>query len=273
MLVIFIVKGTVSILVDFSSDSCKQTDMGVRAVTRIIQQHSHIKLSESAQKSGLNKHPVQIVIDSNEVNLGNNMVEIEQFNDLCYLGETDVFFKRNRQNYAVASEECHLMILSRTELEGIIQDEFPHVYQELQKASIMRQARLTARIDNMSSLFKSKSINRTIDQNLMDDRTNTKSATGLNKAEDLYYKSLTAYPIEDLIGEEACLNPSLTFDEVNSRGIELLYNQYEELKETIVTQQQIETKTKADLEIVSKNYQTTKKSISAQDQLFRTEDR
>ena len=134
---------------------------------------------------------------------------INEYDDGCYLGEVDIFNKMKRQSYCIANRNTHVMILSKSDLDGIVRDEFGHIYLELKKIADRRVE---------SGMKKTKEIERLIrvfenpgEQN--DRQSDVSNTSALLEEESQHYRKITVenlydkakqeFPIEQLINEHA----------------------------------------------------------------------
>lgn len=58
-----------------------------------------------------------------------------------YFGEVDIIFRRKRVYDLITGSDCDLYILSRTEFENIVMNDYPHIYQEMKMLAIKREAK------------------------------------------------------------------------------------------------------------------------------------
>lgn len=58
-----------------------------------------------------------------------------------YFGEVDIIFRRKRVYDLVTAMDCDFYILSRTEFENIVMNEYPHIYQEMKQLAFKREER------------------------------------------------------------------------------------------------------------------------------------
>jgi CRP-like cAMP-binding protein len=153
---------------------------------------------------------------------------LNSFNKSSYIGEIDIFVRRPRETYAIVTRDAHLMVLSRTDLESVIKDEFPHIYAEIKDKAIQRLEAEFKSIKEVERLLVCKGKFRKV---FKEEKHSHKLASIKKSSElvremgELETKALDRFPIEDLLGETAAHVPDLPLEKVTASGFEVLFSQ------------------------------------------------
>ena len=178
----------------------------------------------------------------------NQLYLLNIYESNSYIGEVDIIVKRKRTTFAVATKDTHLMVLSRTEFDSILPQEFPHVYQEVKKLSFQRveeEISSSKNIDKMIGKFGGFAPGEI--QNIPhNNASNHKKKKGkrneavFRELVDLEEKTKDRFPIEDILDVDAFPAHDLTTDMVSGDGLEVLVNQLQECRLELAKKQSIE---------------------------------
>lgn len=168
-----------------------------------------------------------------------------------YFGEVDIIFRRKRVYDLITSSDCDLYILSRTEFENIVMNEYPHIYHEMKLLAIKRETKditmvedslmrakeskdkpwlagvdVNAAMKNIKKLFK-ESIYTEVDNH------------EIQPLEEMFENMKEKLPLEELLnnfevsnsdehsdGEGASEDSDVKFEDVASIGLEKMYSQF-----------------------------------------------
>lgn len=139
------------------------------------------------------------------LNPRNNPYLLKVFHPTTYFGEVGIIMKKDdRGSFAYASQDCHLMILSKTEFESIVREEYPLYYKEFTDVALDRYEKDVAVIQKhkkiQAGFGRSRPFvpNKNGNMNGMTPELAKKMA--LNKHE-LYKLSVDRFPIERVFDE------------------------------------------------------------------------
>lgn len=150
------------------------------------------------------------------------------FGKSSYIGEVDIFVRRPRENYAIATRDTHLMVLSRTDLESVIKEEFPHIYEEIRLKAIERLEFEFKTIKEVERLLLTKG---KFKQVFKEEKSRARLASIKKPSEfvkemsELETKAVDQFPIEELLGESSSHVPDLPLEKVTASGFEVLFSQ------------------------------------------------
>lgn len=150
----------------------------------------------------------KFIKDFKEIEITNEIYVLNEFVEDSYLGEIEVFNKKKRQYYAIANRETHLMVLSKSDMESIIKEEFPQVYQDLRETA---DKRLEVDMDKQREI-ESILMKMNYENTLRRDQSNYSDTSTLLQEEVNTYGTITldvlheraknSFPIEEMIGEQ-----------------------------------------------------------------------
>lgn len=202
----------------------------------------------------------QYSFDGNKTSFVNKILK-----SVTYFGEVDIILKKNRRYFAQASNDCHLMILSRTDFESIVQQEFPQNFHEILDVALSRyesDLKVTAEIRN---LIARRGLIHIPDSKVDEDIAEEKNINRLNvKTSDLYEQSKDHFPIEDLLKEvekRKDVQSKLEITDINlskwndeeEAELDILMGELEDCQRQLRTKLEAEDKIKKDLK---ENFET-----------------
>ncbi len=136
--------------------------------------------------------------------------------------------RRPRETYAIATRDAHLMVLSRTDLESVIKEEFPHIYEEIKRKAIERLEAEFKTIKEAERLLVAKGKFRAVYKEAKNRNRLTsikKSSELVREMGELETKAVDRFPIEELLGENSAHIPDLPLEKVTASGFEVLFSQ------------------------------------------------
>lgn len=143
------------------------------------------------------------------VDVGGKLMMIGKYSTNSYVGEDDILFQRDRATVAMAIRKTSLMVLSKIDMETIIQEEFPHIYGQIKKLALdraIKELETTQKIDEIGR--KENDYYEPHDTT----RKNKRTDLDIHKQTHLltmYEQSLDSFPLEQLIGASADLEEPL----------------------------------------------------------------
>ena len=169
-----------------------------------------------------------------------------------YFGEVDIILRRKRVYYLVTASDCDLYILSRTEFENIVMNEYPHIFQEMKMLALKREEKdlsmieaslRSARHDNNMRDWMQSMDNETIMKNIKK-MFNESVSTEVDDhevppLETMFEDMKEKLPLEELLNnfevskseDEDESNSSsndsdIKFEDVTSIGLQKMYSQF-----------------------------------------------
>lgn len=184
----------------------------------------------SAGTSGNNDTLEALKNTTVEEPINKNVMLISKLDQISYFGEVDILLKTKRRFNCMAQTDIDVLVMSRTDFESIIPEEYPHIYDNLRDIAYKRYAEEGSRIDSGKHAFnhiKKKLENRVDLRTLatrsafeLDDQRDNPNLDESMEAEkfqnkylkkslqDLYQDSIDHQPLEELItrlgGSEDC---------------------------------------------------------------------
>lgn len=170
-----------------------------------------------------------------------------------YFGEVDIIFRRKRVYFLATASDCDLYLLSRTEFENIVMNEYPHIFQEMKALAVKREERDLEMIE--SSLKRAREENQIRDWMVaMEDETIMKNVRTLFRdsvatevddheiqpLEEMFEEMKEKLPLEELLNnfevsrsdgeeeedEEASADSDIKFEDVSTIGLQKMYSQF-----------------------------------------------
>lgn len=137
-----------------------------------------------------------------ETNLQNSKMEfqVKVFHAVTYFGEVEILLRKNRIFNAKALTDCHMLMLSRSDFEVIIKDEYNYIYNEFRNTAMERYQQMLEDIREIKKLAEengpydltiSSEIKDALDQSLLKKTNKT--------PEELYFEAQGDFPIEELL--------------------------------------------------------------------------
>ena len=169
-----------------------------------------------------------------------------------YFGEVDIILRRKRVYYLVTASDCDLYILSRTEFENIVMNEYPHIFQEMKMLALKREEKDLSMIE--ASLRSARN-----DNNMRDWMQSMDTETIMKNVKKMFNESVSTevddhevppletmfedmkekLPLEELLNnfevskseDEDESNSSsndsdIKFEDVTSIGLQKMYSQF-----------------------------------------------
>lgn len=169
-----------------------------------------------------------------------------------YFGEVDIIFRRKRVYHLATASDCDLYILSRTEFENIVMNEYPHIFQEMKTLALKREERdlemienslKTAREENLSKEWMLSMDDETIMKNvrtLFRDSVATEVEDHeIQTLEEMFEEMKEKLPLEELLnnfevsksdeeadGDDDSNDSDVKFEDVSSIGLQKMYSQF-----------------------------------------------
>lgn len=143
------------------------------------------------------------------VDVGGKLMMVGKYGANSYVGEDDILFQRDRATVAMATKKTSLMVLSKVDMETIIQEEFPHIYGQIKKLALdraIKELETTQKIDEIGR--KENDYYESHDPS----RKNKRTELEIHKQTHLrtmYEQSLDSFPLEQMIGASADLEDPL----------------------------------------------------------------
>lgn len=139
------------------------------------------------------------------LNPRNNPYLLKVFHPTTYFGEVGIIMKKDdRGSFAYASQDCHLMILSKTEFESIVREEYPLYYKEFTDVALDRYEKDVAVIQKhkkiQAGFGRSRPFIPNKNRNMNGMTPELAKKLALNK-HDLYKLSVDRFPIERVFDE------------------------------------------------------------------------
>jgi CRP-like cAMP-binding protein len=187
----------------------------------------------------------------NEKSLTHGKLLFKIMTNGSYFGEVDIIFRRKRVYDLVTGSDCDLYILSRTEFENIVMNEYPHIYQEMKLLAVKRESKDVTMIEE--SLIRAKAAKSKPWLAGVDVETGIKNIRKLFKdsiytevdnheiqpLEEMFDDMKEKLPLEELLDNfevsrsedgsddvEASEDSDVKFDDVVSIGLEKMYSQF-----------------------------------------------
>jgi len=136
---------------------------------------------------------------------------------------------KKRSTVALATKDTHTMVLSKTVLETIIQEEFPHVYEDLRRVAMQRHNNELNAIKMTDDIIahhyhdkRGLERRQTQSEESMEDINNK---IQFESVEELYKEVKDRFALEELLGEDGAAEADLEIESLISPGIELLLKQ------------------------------------------------
>lgn len=176
---------------------------------------------------------------------------LQHFTEPSYIGEVDIIFNEKRATHAVANCDSHLMILSRSDFESVVLEEFPHIYMNIKDIAFKRAKRQFSLIKQIDSLLEKRyHTKKTLSSRaILPSRVKeTQQKSWLSqKPEDLYDIPEDLYPMESLLKVSASGNVMEEIKAQYDEELELLATQFEDCKEQFKLKLELEGRIKASL--------------------------
>lgn len=199
---------------------------------RLISMKTHFPSERTIAKSIKN----HFYKNDAEVELKHKLYLVNEFIENSYIGDIEIFNKKKRQEYAIANEDTHLMVLSKTDIESIMKVEFPLIYTDLKKTSDKRLEADMEKIQDINCLIEKFEKEGTCSE----DRLNMSETSVVLENEEKKFKDFNLealfessdhpFGIEEVIEESAFDCPNLTLTEIMEQKelpMEQLASQFE----------------------------------------------
>lgn len=183
-----------------------------------------------------------------------------------YFGEVDIIFRRKRVYDLVTTTDCDLYILSRTEFENIVMNEYPHIFKELHNLAIKREEKDLSMIhDTLKNLIEN-------DKNPCPEQSLEKMMGGITKKfkesictevdnheiiplEEMFEEMKEKLPLEELLDNFEVSNSEdeggkkedydsndVKYNEIYSIGLEKMYSQFQDLNQNLKSKMDLQSK-------------------------------
>ena len=232
--------------------------------------------SEDSQK--LNKVSAmssELRIDN--TNLDSKKVLYKIMTNGSYFGEVDIIFRRKRVYDLVTTTDCDLYILSRTEFENIVMNEYPHIFKELHNLAIKREEKdlsmindtLKSLIDNGKSPCPEQSLEKmmtNITKNFKDSICTEVDNHEIVPLEEMFEEMKEKLPLEELLDNFEVSNSEdeqekkddydsndVKYHEIYSIGLEKMYSQFQDLNQNLKSKMDLQSKIEINQEHHKKN--------------------
>lgn len=90
------------------------------------------------------------------------MLAFRSFGPGSYLGEDEIFFPTSRKYYLKTATNVEMMVLSRTDFDQIVKEEFPEIYNKLKDYCELRNGFLNEikkkLLKNIASMYKKENV-------------------------------------------------------------------------------------------------------------------
>ena len=182
------------------------------------------------------------------VDIGGKLMMVGRYSANSYVGEDDILFQRDRATVAMATKKTSMMVLSKVDMETIIQEEFPHIYGQIKKLALDRAIKELETIQKIDEIGKKENeFYEAIDYA----RKNKRTEADIHKQTHLltmYEQTLDSFPLEQMIGESADLEPSLPLKNMADDEMINLLTTLQDCKEELRQRNQAELLIKQNLE-------------------------
>jgi hypothetical protein len=185
-----------------------------------------------------------------------------------YFGEVDIIFRRKRVYDLVTTTDCDLYILSRTEFENIVMNEYPHIFKELHNLAIKREEKdlimihdtLKSLIDNDNSPCPDQPLEKIMDsisKKFKDSICTEVENHEIIPLEEMFEEMKEKLPLEELLDnfevsnsedEEDKIRPDdydsndVKYHEIYSIGLEKMYSQFQDLNQNLKSKMDLQSK-------------------------------
>lgn len=184
------------------------------------------------------------------VDVGGKLMMIGKYSTNSYVGEDDILFQRDRATVAMAIRKTSLMVLSKIDMETIIQEEFPHIYGQIKKLALdraIKELETTQKIDEIGR--KENDYYEPHDTT----RKNKRTDLDIHKQTHLltmYEQSLDSFPLEQLIGASADLEEPLPLKKLGDEEmVNLLTNLQGSIIYDLECKEELKKRNEAELSI------------------------
>ena len=187
-----------------------------------------------------------------------------------YFGEVDIIFRRKRMHDLITATDCEFYILSRTEFENIVMNEYPHIFISLRQLAFNREEKDLGMI-NDSLTQENKKIKEPIDQIkvplvitrirkiLRDSICTEVDNHEVVPLEQMFEEMKEKLPLEELLDnfevskseneddkedddKEDSDTSEVKYSDVISIGLEKMYNQFQDLNQNLKTKMELHSK-------------------------------